>query len=85
MDRILQNIERITKLARVTDAERREALQVSWDAYAKVLATVKTDSDESWGNAARIGTSFKSGLDMVDDQDLYDLITSGHADDDGRD
>ena len=56
LDRILDKIERITKLAYVTDAEKKEGLDILWDMYAKVQKTIaksKYTEDESWGNAKK--------------------------------
>ena len=85
LGQILGNIERITMLGRVSDAERGEALDVAWDAYAKVLSSIDSMQDESWGGAKRIGSAYASGLDIIDDEQLASVLMYGESDDDGRD
>jgi len=84
LGRILSNIERIQMLRTATPSERQAALDIAWDAYARVLSTIDSDSDESWGGARQIGTSYQRGLDIIDDTTLADLLMYGEADDDGR-
>ena len=55
LDRILDKIERITKLD-ITDAEKKEGLDILWDMYTKVqkpLSKSNYTQDESWGNAKK--------------------------------
>ena len=85
MERILSNIERIQMLRTATPSERQAALDIAWDAYSRVLSIVDSDSDESWGGARQIGTSYQRGLDIIDDTTLADVLMYGEADDDGRD
>ncbi len=54
LDRILNQIERITKLAYVSELEKQEGLNILWGMYTKVQSTIDKSNyteDESWGNA----------------------------------
>ena len=80
LERILGNIKRIKSLVRVSPAERAEALSIAWNAYAKVLKRVDPELDESWGCAIRIGTSYSTPLDIINDEQLSSLVMYGETD-----
>lgn len=93
LDRILNQIERITKLAYVTDSEKQEGLDILWEMYAKVQRFIdnsKYTEDESWGNAAADqktgwwGREFNTEINYTTHGDSFDDIIDSSLVDDSR-
>ena len=60
---IMDKAERITKLAYVTEAEKKEGLDIIWDLYARVQKTIMKKNytgDESWNNAKSNGKEWSA-------------------------
>ena len=60
---LMDQAERITKLAYVSQVEKDEGLDIIWKLYEKVQKKVlNTTEDESWGNAKSNGKGVWSRL-----------------------
>ena len=81
---IMDCADRIRMLGTCTDTERQAALDIVWDAYARVLAQVDPELDESWGGAVRIDGLYTSPFPTMEDDTYALLALYGEADDDGR-
>ena len=93
LDRILNQIERITKLAYVTEAEKQEGLVILWDMYSKVQKYIdsnKYTGDESWGNASADqetgwwGSEFNTEVNYTSYGDAFDDVIDASLVDDAR-
>jgi len=84
LDLIMDCADRIRMLGTCTDTERQAALDIVWDAYARVLAQVDPELDESWGGAVRIDGLYTSPFPTMEDDTYALLALYGEADDDGR-
>ena len=83
LNRIMGVVEDIKRFKCGTKVQKQKALDVCWDSYAKVLASIDPSKDESWGNAKERAGDFESDLPIIDDERLAHIVMYGSFDDDG--
>ena len=93
LDRILNQIERITKLAYVSELEKQEGLNILWGMYTKVQSTIDKSNyteDESWGNAKKDqdtgwwGREFNTEVNYSTFGDSFEEVIDASLVDDAR-
>jgi len=82
LNKIMDQVSRIELLKNATPKMKEQALEICWDAYAKVLAKLNSAEDESWGNAKNRDGKYIPDLEIVDNNDFAELVAgeSEHAD-----
>jgi len=84
-DNVLNMAERIQKLAYVNEGERKEALEVIWSYYEKVLNSYnkkakysKTAVDETWAGAERSTSSNENSYKIANSTGGYEVSYFGN-------